>query len=196
MNTCGPCNGTGQRSMVQQTPFGTVRQSVTCTMCGGEGKVSREPCKTCHGMATSPKQEVIDIQIPKGTIDGTHMSMAGYGNWIKGGDFGDLQIFIEEIPDPNFKREDNNLLYEHEISIIDAILGKEFKIKSPQGDVSFTINPGTTHGKLIKISGKGIPVHNWNQGDLYIRISIRIPKNISKDQKEILLSLKNQDNFK
>jgi len=196
MSTCGPCNGSGHRSMVQQTPFGTVRQTVVCTMCSGEGKVSREPCKSCHGMGTSPKQEVIEIQIPKGAVEGTHMSMPSYGSWIKGGDFGDLQIFVEEIPDPNFKREDNNLIYEQEISVIDAILGRDFKIKTPHGDVSFTISPGTTHGKSIKISGKGVPIHNWHLGDMYIRISIRIPKNISKDQRDLLINLRNQDNFK
>jgi molecular chaperone DnaJ len=196
MSTCGPCQGSGHRSIVQQTPFGTVKQTVICTMCSGEGKVSREPCKTCHGMATSPKQEIIDIQIPKGAVEGTQMTMPGYGNWIKGGDFGDLQIFAEEIPDPNFKREENNLIYDQEISVIESILGREFKIKSPQGEISFTITPGTQHGKVIKISGKGVPVHNWRTGDLYIRISIRIPKNITRDQKEILLNLKGQDNFK
>lgn len=196
MSTCGSCSGTGHRSVVQQTPFGTVRQTVICTMCSGEGKVSREPCKSCHGMATSPKQEIVDIQIPKGTVEGTQMTMPGYGNWIKGGDFGNLQIFVEEIPDPNFKREENNLIYDQEISVIDSILGKDFKIKSPQGDVSFTISPGTQHGKIIKISGKGVPLHNWGIGDLYIRISIRIPKNITKNQREILLNLKDQDNFK
>lgn len=195
-STCGVCNGSGYRSMVQQSIFGTVRQNVVCSMCSGDGKVPKEACGTCHGMGIENSQETIDVQIPPGAIDGSQMTMPGYGSWVKGGDFGDLQIVVDEVPDSKFKREDNNLIYDQEISIIDAILGKEFKIKSPQGDVSFTISPGTQHGKMIRISGKGVPVHNWHIGDLFIKISIKIPKNITKNQKEILLSLRDQENFK
>ena len=193
---CALCNGSGYRSIVQQTPFGVIRQSIQCQGCRGEGKTIKDPCKKCNGSGSSTSQEIIDIKIPKGSVNGTYMSVPGYGNWHKGGEFGDLQIIIEEIPDDNFVRDENNLIYEQEISIIDAILGKEFKIKSPTGNISFTVQPGTQHGKVIRIPGKGVPIYNLDTGDLYIKISIRIPKTINKEQRDILNSLKEYDNFK
>ena len=196
VSTCGSCSGSGHRTVVQNSPFGQVRQTVTCSLCQGEGSVPKDQCRSCHGTGATPIQETIEVQIPKGAVDGSHLTMPKYGNYSKGGEYGDLQIFIDEIEDAKFMREENNLIYEHEISIIDSILGKEFKIKSPQGDVSFVIPPGTNHGKVLKVSGKGVPVHGWSVGDLFIKISIRIPKNITPDQKKILMSLSDQENFK
>lgn len=194
--TCGSCNGTGQRVMVQQSTFGTIRQAVVCTMCSGEGKVMRDMCKTCHGVGSSPKEETIDIQIPKGVIGGSFFSVRGYGNYIKNGDYGDLQIEVEEINDPNFKREEGNLIYDMEVSVIDAILGSENTISSPHGDIKFSIRPGTKHGQAIRISGKGTPFQNYGTGDLFIRIGVRIPSKVSKEERNILLELKKLNNFK
>ncbi len=61
--------------------------------------------------------------------------------------------------------------------------------------MSVTIEPGTEHGKVIRINGKGIPDINYGLGDLYIRISIKIPKNIELDEQHTLEKLKNSKNF-
>ena len=121
--------------------------------------------------------------------------MNGYGNHIRNGQPGDLHIVIEEIRDHSFKRENNNIIIEKTISVIDAIIGSNIKVNSPHGEIPVTIEPGTEHGRVIRINGKGIPDINYGLGDMYIRISIKIPKNIELDEKYVLEKLKSSKNF-
>jgi len=197
LTNCGTCQGSGQRIIVQKTPFGTIQQVVTCNSCNGDGQITRTPCNNCKGNGTIPNEETVDIKIPKGAINGVSLNMPQYGNLIKNGQFGDLHISIEEIIDNNFKRESNNLIYEQSISIIDAILGKEIKLTTPHGDIKFSVTPGSTHGKILRIKGKGVPDLSQNgiTGDLFIKMNIRIPQNINNEERKILNKLKESVNF-
>ena len=197
LTNCGMCQGTGQRRVVQNTPFGQIQQIVACNSCGGNGQITRTNCNNCRGQGTVPNEENIDIKIPKGAVNGVNFNMQGQGNWTKNGQPGDLHIFIEEIPDTSFKRENNNLVYDQHISIIEAILGRELQLKTPNGELRFHIQPGTTHGKVIRIQGKGVPDLNYNGqvGDLFIKINIKIPQSVNTQEKELLESLKDCPNF-
>lgn len=198
LTNCHSCQGSGQKVFVQNTPFGSFKQVTACNSCGGEGKVIKNPCKSCHGKGVVAKEETVDVEIPKGAVNGNFMAMPQFGNWVRGGIAGDLQIIIDEVIDPIFKREELNLIYDDNISIIDAILGTEKKLSIPHGsEIKYIITPGTTHGKLLRISGKGIPdAHFGSYGDLYIRFNLKVPNNTSKEEKEILESLRNSSNFK
>lgn len=197
LTNCGICQGTGQRRVVQQTPFGTIQQVVSCNSCGGQGQITKTTCNNCKGHGTTPYEETIDISIPKGAVNGVNLNMSQHGNWIKNGQPGDLIILIEEMPDLNFKRESNNLVYEQSISIIDAILGKEIQLTTPHGDIRFSVTPGSTHGKTLRIQGKGVPdlSQNGRTGDLFVKMNIRIPQNINNEERQILNTLKESPNF-
>ena len=197
--TCIPCQGQGHRSFVQNSPFGTIRQSAVCSHCNGTGKTVKNQCKTCHGQGSTMQQETVEVEIPKGAVHGNFMGMPQYGNFIRAGVPGDLQIVIEETKDPLFKREDLNLIYDEKVSVVDAILGSERKLHIPHGvDVKYTIDPGTTHGKLLRIPGKGIPDahHKGHSGDLFIRVNLTVPTKVTLEEKDILQKLKNSPNFK
>ena len=176
LTTCLPCQGSGQRSFVQNTPFGTIRQSAICSHCNGEGKVVKNPCHSCKGSGATSKQETVDIQVPKGSIGGSFFTMPQYGGFIRGGIYGDLQIVVEEIPDPLFKREEMNLIYEQEVSVVDAILGTKMNLDLPhKNQIKFEVSPGSTHGKVMRIPGKGVPdIHYGQWGDLFIKLKIKI----------------------
>jgi molecular chaperone DnaJ len=197
LTNCGVCQGTGQRRVVQQTPFGTIQQVISCNSCNGQGQITRTACNNCKGHGTTPNEETVEIKVPKGAINGVNFNMSQHGNWIKNGQPGDLYILIEETPDQNFKREDNNLVYDQSISVIDAILGKEIHLTTPHGDIKFSITPGTTHGKTLRIQGKGVPDlnHNGRIGDLFLKMNIRIPQNINNEERQILNTLKESPNF-
>jgi molecular chaperone DnaJ len=197
LTTCGICQGSGQRRMVQNTPFGQIQQVVTCNGCNGEGQVTRSNCNNCRGQGTVPNEENLEIKIPKGAVNGVAFNMTSQGNFVKNGQPGDLHVIIEEIVDDKFKRESNNLIYEQTLSILDAILGKEIQLKTPQGEIKFSIQPGTEHGRVIRITGKGVPDLNMNgrTGDLFIKTIIKIPKSLSNSEREILNSLKESPNF-
>jgi molecular chaperone DnaJ len=197
LTNCGICQGTGQRRVVQQTPFGTIQQIINCSSCNGHGQITKTNCNNCRGQGTVPKEETVDIKIPSGAVGGVNLSMNQMGNWIKLGQPGDLIIHIEEKQDPLFKRENNNLVYDQYVSVVDAILGKEYKISTPHGEMNFSVQPGTEHGKVLRFQGKGVPDLNLRGaiGDLFIRMNIKIPQNISQDEREILSKLKESSNF-
>jgi len=193
---CLVCNGQGQRIVVQNTPFGQMRTQSTCPDCQGSGKQIKHKCSSCKGDGTRLEDQVVDVEIPAGVSTGMQLSMQGFGNDIRDGVPGDLYIIVEEAQDFSFKREVNNIIVEKTISVIDAICGAHIKVSTPHGEIPVYIEPGTEHGSSIRIGSKGIPDINYGMGDLYIRISIKIPKNIELDEKFVLEKLKDSRNFK
>jgi molecular chaperone DnaJ len=122
--------------------------------------------------------------------------MQGFGNNARDGVAGDLYIIVEEAQDFSYKREGNNIIVEKTISVIDAICGAHVMVSTPHGEIPLQIEAGTEHGKTTRISGKGIPDVHYGLGDLYVKIAIKIPKNIDLDEKHVLQGLKDSKNFK
>lgn len=192
---CITCNGVGKRIVVQNTPFGQMRTEMTCPDCSGTGKIVRNQCGHCYGEGTQLKEQVVDVDIPVGVSNGMQLTMQGFGNNIRDGVAGDLHILVEEAQDFSYKRDGNNIIVEKTISVIDAICGAHVKVDTPHGEQSLYIEPGTEHGKTARIGGKGIPDIHYGLGDLFIKISIKIPKNIDMDEQHILERLKESKNF-
>ena len=193
---CLTCNGQGNRIVVQNTPFGQMRTEMTCPDCQGTGKVIRNQCNQCHGDGTQLKEQVVDVEIPVGVSNGMQLTMQGFGNNVRDGIPGDLYILVEEAQDFSYKRESNNIIVEKTISVIDAICGAHIKVSTPHGEMPIYVEPGTEHGRTMRIGGKGIPDIHYGLGDLYIKIAIKIPKNIDMDEQHILEGLKESKNFK
>jgi molecular chaperone DnaJ len=195
VRSCIPCNGSGQRTVVQNTPFGQIRNVSGCPDCNGSGTQIANKCNVCHGQATTTKEQTVDVEIPKGVGNGMQMTMAGFGNHIINGVAGDLYIVFDEIREMYFRREGGNIIVDQEISVIDAIIGANIPVKTPHGDIMIAIEPGTEHGKIIRIHGKGIADIHEGMGSLVVNIKIRIPKSINLDQKAVLEKLKSSGNF-
>ena len=121
--------------------------------------------------------------------------MNGFGNAIRDGINGDLQIVIDEIRDHNFKREGGNIIIEKEVSVLDAIMGANIKINTPHGEMTLTIPPGTQPGTTSRINGKGLADIQYGLGDLIINLKVKIPTNVSMDERYVLEKLKNSSNF-
>jgi len=192
---CVMCSGTGQRMVIQNTPFGQITQSASCPDCQATGEQVSHKCSHCNGQGTQVQEQTVDVDIPAGVSNGMQMNMSGFGNSIRGGEDGDLQIIFDEIRDPSFRREGGNIIIDKEISVIDAIIGATVNVKTPHGEISITIEPGTESGKVLRINGKGIPDINYGMGSLIINLKVKIPKNISDEEKKILINLKKSNSF-
>lgn len=193
---CTSCDGSGQRMTIQNSILGQIRTMSECVDCSGRGKKVTNKCGSCNGNGTTLKDEVIEVDIPAGVSNGMQLTMSGYGNEISNGVSGDLNILIDEIRDTRFKREGGNIIMEKDISVIDAIIGSKITINTPIGDMNIDVEPGTETGKILRMRGKGIPDINYGLGDLVILFKVRIPKNISEDEKSKLSELKDSNNFK
>jgi len=197
-STCPTCHGTGHVTRVTNTFLGQMQTSSTCPQCGGEGTIITNKCRICHGDGIVKAEEIVTIKIPAGVNDGMQLSMGGKGNAAaRGGIPGDLIVLIEEDPDPNLKRDGNNLLYDLYVSFPDAALGTTIEVPTIDGKVRIKLPAGTQGGKVMRLKGKGLPdVNGYGKGDILINVNIWTPKNLSHDEKVMLEKLKNSTNFK
>jgi molecular chaperone DnaJ len=192
---CGGCNGFGRKNITQQTPFGTISQTMNCNQCQGTGKQTTSNCGFCNGHGVQDKEEIVDINVPRGISGGMTMNLQGHGNYTKGGIAGDLLVNIEELPHHKFRRDGSNLHCDETISISDAVLGTQLKLDTFYGDQIVTITPGTESGKVLTVFGKGLPSMGSNGqtigvGNLIITIKVDIPKQINIEQRKIFETLR------
>lgn len=195
--TCTDCHGTGQVSRITNTFLGQMQTTSTCPSCGGEGQVITNRCMKCNGHGIVKGEEIISLRIPAGVSEGMQLSVSGKGNAApRGGYPGDLIVLIEEIQHPHLVREDSNLIYEQFVSFPDAALGADIEIPTLEGKARIKILPGTQPGKVLRLKGKGLPVLNGiGKGDLLVNINVWTPKNLTKEEKELLGSLQHAENF-
>ena len=196
--TCPECKGTGRVVRTQQSFFGMMRSEVPCPHCHGEGKIIKNKCNHCHGEGIVLGEEVVEVQIPAGVVEGMQLSMRGKGNaGTRGGINGDLLIVIEEEKHPELIRDENDLIYSLLLDIPTATLGGFAEIPTIDGRAKVTIDPGTQPGKVLRLRGKGLPTLNgYGKGDIVVNISVYIPETLSKDEKKTIESFRDSDNFR
>ena len=197
-STCSTCKGSGQVTRVQNTILGAMQTTSTCPTCEGEGKIINEKCTFCNGEGVLMSEEVISINIPAGVGEGMQLSLSGKGNAARrGGVNGDLIVLIEEEEHPELVRDGNDLLYNVFIGYPEAVLGETVEIPTIEGKVKVKIEAGTQPGKILRLRGKGLPdVNGYGKGDLLAKVTVWIPKNLSKDEKKLVEKMKEAEGFK
>lgn len=196
--TCTTCHGSGRVTRVQNTILGQMQTQSECPTCGGEGKTIRDKCTHCNGEGIVREDEVINISIPAGVMEGMQLSMSGKGNAARrGGVNGDLLILVEEEPHPQLIRDENDLIYNLLITVPMATLGGSVEVPTVDGKVKVNVAPGTQPGKVLRLRGKGLPsVNRYGTGDLLINIGVYIPENLDKDEKALMEKLSDSKNVK
>jgi len=192
---CSMCNGHGQVRSSQG--FFTVQQ--TCPQCGGVGEEITNPCSTCNGQGKKQASKRISVTIPKGVDDGTRIRLAGKGEaGSRGGQNGDLYLFVNVHSHDLFKRSEENLFFECPISIADAALGTSIEIPTIDGGkAKIKIPGGTQSGKQFRLRGKGMPYMRGNDyGDLYVQVNTEVPISLNKEQKDLLEKFREIENEK
>ncbi len=196
--TCTTCNGTGRVTRVQNTILGQMQTQSECPTCHGDGKIIKDKCTHCNGDGTVRADEVINISIPAGVMEGMQLSMSGKGNAPRrGGVNGDLLVLIEEEKHPELIRDENDLIYNLLVSVPTASLGGSVEVPTVDGKVKVNIAAGTQPGKVLRLRGKGLPsVNRYGTGDLLVNIGVYIPESLNKEEKEIMQKLETSDNIK
>ena len=187
--TCSTCQGTGYTRTVRQTPFGAMQQQTTCPKCGGTGKTVSNPCPTCRGKGKVRKNKKISVKIPAGVDSGQAVRVAGEGSvGTGGGPKGDLLVEVNVLPHPLFERDGSDVLCEIPITFVQAALGGDLEVPTLDGKVRYNIPEGTQTGTTFRLRGKGIPVVGYQnrRGDQYVTVTIETPKNLNKEQKDLL----------
>jgi len=181
---CPQCQGRGQ-VRYQQGFFSMAR---TCSTCRGEGEIISSPCPECRGTGHVKRKKSLQVKIPAGIDDGMRLRLEAegdVGDW--GAPRGDLFVLIKVKRHKFFKREGNDLICQVPLTFTRAALGSKIEIPTLDGKEILTIPPATQPGQVFKIKGKGMKdVHRQRTGDLYVRINLKTPENLTKKQKEML----------
>lgn len=127
----------------------------------------------------SGQQEDLEITIPAGIEHGQNLKVNGYGdNSHKNLPRGDLTITIEVDNDPNFRRENLNLVTRLEIDIFEAMLGCTKIVKNIDGtDINLSIRGGAQHGQKYSCKDFGFKSIKFNnsRGDLIVELNVKTP---------------------
>lgn len=181
---CQTCGGHGQVRM--QQGFFSVQQ--TCPNCRGSGKVITDPCPGCRGSGRVKKTKTLSVKVPAGVDQGDQIRLAGEGEaGENGGPSGDLYVQVKLKPHDIFRREEDDIYCEMPISVATATLGGELEVPTLDGRASIKIPTGTQSEKLFRLKGKGVKnVRNGRVGDLYCRVSVETPVNLTPEQEKLL----------
>ncbi len=182
--TCQTCDGRGQ---VQHSQ-GFFTLTSACPQCDGEGEMIPEKCAECGGEGVVQEEHEVEVEVPPGVDDGTRLRLRGEGQaGLSGASSGDLYVFLHVQPSETFERDGSDLHVNCEVSFVQAILGCKTDVPTLEGTEEVTIEPGTQHGDTVRLRNQGIQkVKGRGRGDLIVTVTIDIPTELSKEQRDLL----------
>ncbi|MCD7709654.1 MAG: molecular chaperone DnaJ [Clostridiales bacterium] len=186
---CSRCGGSGKIVESRQSMFGMMQNVSVCPECGGSGKVVRDKCPDCRGVGYISKRIKKKVEIPAGIDNGQCVRVRDYGEpGTGGGPRGDLLVEVSVQRSNKFERQDTNIYSNASISFAVAALGGDVRISTVDGDIIYTVSPGTQTGTRIRLKGKGVPsLRNRDlRGDHYVTLIVQTPTGLGKEAKEKL----------
>ncbi|HHX58888.1 MAG TPA: molecular chaperone DnaJ [Candidatus Moranbacteria bacterium] len=192
---CGKCDGKGRVTQATRTILGNFNQVITCPTCHGRGQIPKKKCAGCGGDGVRRDYQKVNIEIPAGIEDGQVIKLTGGGEAPKTGHgkSGDLYITIRVKRHKNFSRKGMDVLSDHEISFSQAALGDKVSVETIDGPVKIKIPAGIQAGEALKIKNRGIIRGGYfRRGDHLVNIKLKTPQNLSRAQKKLIESLKEE----
>lgn len=199
-DTCSTCGGSGRIMKTKRTMFGSINTQGDCPVCKGDGFIITNQCDKCFGTGVIDDSKELNINIPKGVENGDKFKLSGNGDSPyrpgNGGIYGDLILEVNVDEDPNFIRNGINLIYKLNTPIPILILGGKIKIPTLDSMVEVNLKSHTKVGEVFRLRGKGLSDQRGYKGDILVEVSVDTPKNITKEEKELLKKLSEMPNFK
>ncbi len=187
-SVCPTCRGRGQ--LRYQQGFFTITR--TCSHCGGTGEIISTPCEECRGTGKVRTKKELRVKIPAGVDSGTRLRISGEGEaGDPGQPRGDLYVHISVKKHHFFEREGRDLYCEIPISFSQAALGAKIAVPLLNGGYEvLKIPAGVQSGEVFKIKNAGLrEIGGHRTGDLFVRIKVKTPEHLDKEQKALLTRL-------
>jgi molecular chaperone DnaJ len=186
-SVCSMCRGQGQ--VRRQQGFFTV--AATCPQCRGAGRVIAKPCQSCQGAGRVSRERKITVKIPPGIATGQQLRLQGEGeSGSGGGPSGHLYVVVHVQEHEFFRRDGVSLFCEVPVNFTTLALGGEIQVPTLDGPETIKVGEGTQTGTTLRLRGKGMPeVNGRGRGDLFATVQVRIPKKVSKEQRQLLEQL-------
>ena len=185
--TCGTCGGSGAVRRGRESGFASFFSVGPCNTCGATGRVVKSPCKECSGTGKRHGTRHVSEGIPAGIDEGDY-SLEGKGEYVPGGQNGDLILHIRIRRHEHFVRRGADLVHELKVDMVDAALGCEADVPTLEGSRRLSVPAGSQHGDMLKVRGQGLPRESGGRarGDLVVVLGVAVPKKISREQRRLL----------
>ena len=189
--TCKECGGSGRVRKTVRTILGTIAQEAVCYKCMGKGKVFSEKCSKCKGEGVHKSETKISVSVPAGIDNGQTISIRGEGEAGKNGaPNGDLFVTVHVKNHSKFKREEDNIISQENISFSQAVLGDKIEVETIDGKIMMKIPAGTQSGEIFRIKNAGVPhLRGGGRGHHLVKVNVIIPRKISRREKELIIEL-------
>jgi molecular chaperone DnaJ len=189
IKTCHRCNGNGVLQAVSRTPFGQIARTVSCDVCGGDGKLAEKKCTRCDGRGREVLTHAVSVDIPAGISEGQRIRLTGRGHaGDAGGPQGDLYVHVAIAPHERFIRDGNDLITVLDVPAPMAALGTKLEVPTLDGVEDVHIRPGTQPGETYELRGQGMPHlrRPGRRGDLRVIANVIIPRQLDDEQKKLM----------
>jgi len=200
MAACAPCKGTGSEDGKVETcttcqgrgqvrfQRGIFSMQQPCPDCGGRGQKLSNPCKICRGAGRVEEEKVLSVKIPAGVDTGDRIRLTGEGEaGPAGAPAGDLYVEIRVREHDIFQRDGDDLHCEVPIRFSQAALGDVVRVPTLDGETEIRIPAETQTGRVFRLREKGVKsVRSRGTGDLYCRVVVETPVNLTTQQRELL----------
>lgn len=187
LESCATCQGRGQVRFQR----GIFSMQQPCPTCGGRGQKLSNPCKACHGAGRVEEEKVLSVKIPSGVDNGDRIRLSGEGEaGPAGAPAGDLYVEIRVREHDIFQRDGDDLHCEVPIRFSQAALGDTVRVPTLGGEAEIRLPAETQTGKVFRLRDKGVKsVRSRATGDLYCRVVVETPVNLTGQQRELLRQL-------
>lgn len=142
-----------------------------------------------NGMPYQEKKE-IDVKIPPGVTEGSKIRLKGQGDpGAGGGKPGDLLLRVHIISDGRFNVNGHDVETRVKIDLWDALLGATVDVRTLDNTIQMKIPAGTQPDQRFRVKGKGLRKNSTENGDLYVKVGIEIPKLSDEDDKKTIAKI-------
>jgi curved DNA-binding protein len=132
------------------------------------------------------KVETYNVRVPTGVREGQRIRLAGQGNpGPGGGPAGDLFLNVRFAQHPEFDVEGADLVHEVELAPWKCVLGSEVSVPTLEGHANLRVPPGTQDRQRFRLKQRGLAKPDGTRGDLYVAVTIVLPKTVTPQQREL-----------
>ncbi|KAJ3012967.1 DnaJ- protein scj1 [Thoreauomyces humboldtii] len=189
VKTCTGCQGSGIKTVRQMLAPGMYTQMQThCDQCGGRGKIVKSKCASCSGTKVRRGSHQVTVTVEAGMQDAQRIVLDQESDESPDVTPGDLIFTVRATPHPVFTRNGDNLYMKETISLKEALLGVDRKVKHLDGRVVNIKRSGVTQPGFVQtIKGEGMPTHQFpsEKGILFVEYVVIIPERLTKAQTEL-----------
>ena len=184
---CHKCGGQGIVITTRRLGPGFVQQmQTTCPVCGGAGKIGVKNCTSCPNGQFEKEEKEITIDIERGVPNG-HRITEGQTDELPDHLPGDVHFELHTRPHARFVRNGNDLHYEQEITLAEALTGVNRKVKQlDDREIEIKSDQIIAPNDELRIAGEGMPIYDGSgAGDMIVKFWVKFPKSLTNEQKEL-----------